>query len=33
MGLLIGYAKARFNANEFLLSLMSTYVAIAVMNT
>ncbi len=31
-GSLIGYAKARFNANEFLLSLMSTYVAIAIMN-
>lgn len=31
-GALIGYAKARFNANEFLISLMSTYVAVAIMN-
>ncbi|PIE55501.1 MAG: ABC transporter permease [Dethiosulfovibrio peptidovorans] len=29
---LVGYAKARFNANEFLVSMMSTYVALAVMN-
>ena len=28
----IGYTKARFNANEFLVSMMSTYVAIAIMN-
>lgn len=28
----IGYVKARFNANEFLVSMMLTYVAIAVMN-
>jgi len=31
-GSLVGYAKARFNANEFLISMMSTYVAIAIMN-
>lgn len=31
-GSLIGYTKARFNAHEFLISLMSTYVAIAIMN-
>jgi len=31
-GARIGYAKARFNANEFLISLMSTYVAVAIMN-
>jgi len=29
---LIGYLKARFNANEFLVSMMLTYVAMAVMN-
>ena len=29
---LVGYAKARFNANEFLVSMMSTYVALAIMN-
>ncbi|MCL2580032.1 MAG: ABC transporter permease [Oscillospiraceae bacterium] len=29
-GGLIGYAKARFNANEFLVSMMSTYVALGV---
>ncbi|MGM0421397.1 MAG: ABC transporter permease [Bacillota bacterium] len=29
---LIGYFKARFNANEFLISMMSTYVAIAIMD-
>jgi general nucleoside transport system permease protein len=28
----IGYVKARFNANEFLISMMLTYVAIAIMN-
>ncbi|MEA1939670.1 MAG: ABC transporter permease [Candidatus Caldatribacteriota bacterium] len=28
----IGYVKARFNASEFLVSMMLTYVAIAVMN-
>jgi len=28
----IGYVKARFNANEFLVSMMLTYVAIAIMN-
>jgi simple sugar transport system permease protein len=31
-GAFIGYAKARFKANEFLTSMMSTYVALAVMN-
>jgi simple sugar transport system permease protein len=31
-GSLIGYAKARFSANEFLISMMSTYVALAIMN-
>lgn len=31
-GSLIGFAKARFGANEFLISLMSTYVAVAIMN-
>lgn len=28
----IGYVKARFNANEFLVSMMLNYVAIAIMN-
>lgn len=28
----IGYVKARFNASEFLVSMMLTYVAIAIMN-
>jgi len=32
MGALIGFLKARFKANEFLVSMMSTYVALAVMN-
>jgi simple sugar transport system permease protein len=31
-GGLIGFAKARFNANEFLTSMMSTYIALAIMN-
>jgi simple sugar transport system permease protein len=31
-GGLIGWLKARFNANEFLTSLMSTYVALNIMN-
>lgn len=31
-GALIGWFKARFNANEFLVSMMSTYVALNVMN-
>lgn len=31
-GSFIGYAKAKFNANEFLVSMMSTYVALAIMN-
>lgn len=31
-GSFVGYAKARFNANEFLLSMMSTYLAVAIMN-
>jgi simple sugar transport system permease protein len=31
-GSLVGVAKARFNANEFLVSMMSTYIALAVMN-
>lgn len=31
-GSFIGFAKARFNANEFLVSMMSTYVALAIMN-
>jgi simple sugar transport system permease protein len=31
-GSLIGLAKARFKANEFLVSMMSTYVALALMN-
>lgn len=31
MGLLIGFLKARFNANEFLTSMMSTYVVLYVM--
>lgn len=29
---IIGYFKAQFNANEFLVSMMSTYVAIAIMD-
>src|SRR5690606_2663963 len=28
----IGWLKARFNANEFLVSMMSTYVALNIMN-
>lgn len=31
-GSLIGYFKARYNSNEFLISMMSTYVALAIMN-
>lgn len=31
-GAFIGWVKAKFNANEFLISMMSTYVALAVMN-
>jgi len=31
-GAFVGFAKARFNANEFLVSMMSTYVAIAIIN-
>ncbi|MEG1447923.1 MAG: ABC transporter permease [Oscillospiraceae bacterium] len=31
-GSFIGYVKARFGANEFLVSMMSTYVALAIMN-
>lgn len=31
-GSLVGFAKAKFNANEFLISMMSTYVALAIMN-
>jgi ABC-type uncharacterized transport system permease subunit len=31
-GGLIGWLKAKFNANEFLVSIMSTYVALAIMN-
>ncbi|MCB0044050.1 MAG: ABC transporter permease [Caldilineaceae bacterium] len=31
-GGLIGWLKARFNANEFLVSMMSTYVALNIMN-
>ncbi len=31
-GSFIGFVKARYNANEFLVSLMSTYVALAIMN-
>jgi simple sugar transport system permease protein len=31
-GAFIGWAKARFNSNEFLISMMSTYVALALMN-
>lgn len=31
-GAFIGFVKARLNANEFLVSMMSTYVALAVMN-
>lgn len=32
VGALIGFAKARFHANEFLVSMMSTYVVSAVMD-
>lgn len=32
VGGLIGFLKARYRANEFLVSMMSTYVALAVMN-
>lgn len=31
-GSFIGFAKAKFKANEFLISMMSTYVALAIMN-
>jgi simple sugar transport system permease protein len=31
-GAFIGFVKARFNSNEFLISMMSTYVALAIMN-
>jgi len=31
-GAFIGFVKARFKANEFLVSMMSTYVALALMN-
>lgn len=31
-GAFIGFVKARYNANEFLVSMMSTYVALAIMN-
>ncbi len=31
-GGMIGWLKAKFNANEFLVSMMSTYVALALMN-
>ena len=31
-GAFVGWAKARFNSNEFLVSMMSTYVALALMN-
>jgi simple sugar transport system permease protein len=31
-GAFIGFVKARFKANEFLVSMMSTYVALAIMN-
>jgi len=32
IGGLIGYLKSRYNANEFLVSMMSTYVVLALMN-
>ena len=32
MGGFIGFVKARYNSNEFLISMMSTYVALAIMN-
>lgn len=32
IGALIGFLKARYQANEFLVSMMSTYVVLAVMN-
>jgi simple sugar transport system permease protein len=31
-GALAGWLKARFNSNEFLISMMSTYIAVAVVN-
>ncbi len=31
-GFFVGFAKARFRSNEFLISMMSTYVALAAMN-
>lgn len=31
-GAFVGFAKARFKSNEFLISMMSTYVALAIMN-
>jgi simple sugar transport system permease protein len=31
-GSLVGFAKARFKSNEFLISMMSTFVALALMN-
>ncbi|MEG2673170.1 MAG: ABC transporter permease [Ruthenibacterium sp.] len=32
VGAIIGFLKARYNANEFLVSMMSTYVVLGVMN-
>lgn len=32
IGALIGFLKAHYKANEFLVSMMSTYVALNVMN-
>ncbi|WP_227762240.1 ABC transporter permease [Zhaonella formicivorans] len=31
-GAFVGFVKARYNSNEFLVSMMSTYVALAIMN-
>ncbi len=31
-GSFIGFVKARYNSNEFLVSMMSTYIALAIMN-
>jgi len=31
-GAIIGFVKARFNSNEFLVSMMSSYIALAIMN-
>ncbi len=31
-GMMVGYVKARFQANDFLVSMMSVFIALALMN-